>query len=117
MSVDGKPPRPPRARRTTADRLRAALIELCDHRGQVLSHSEKPWASITFAGARHRIDLLFAGEESVEAGENLIAELPDHEFTIPGQLVADAAICEVDQRIGANPRLSVTCELLLLEEG
>ncbi len=114
MSIDLKPPRQPR--RTTADRVHAALMVLGDHRGQVIAHHERPWASITFAGARHRIELLFAGDEAVEAGEALIARLPDHEFAIPGQLVADATVSEVDHRIGASPRLAVTCELLLLEE-
>lgn len=109
--------RPRPVRRTLADRLRAAVMELSQHRGQIITHSETPWASITFAGSRHRIALVFAGDAAVAAGEDFIAELPEHEFSLPGHLVADAAICEVDHRIGANPRLAVTCELLLLEDG
>lgn len=85
--------------------------------GQVLSHHEKAWASITFSGARHTLTLLFAGGTAVEAGEQFIAALPDHEFAIPGYLVADAAITEADHRLHPAPRLAVTCELLLLEEG
>ena len=117
------PPFPPCSRRaapprrSTADRLREALTALGDFRGQVLSHGEKAWASITFSGARHTLALLFAGEEAVEAGERLIAALPEHEFAIPGQLVADAAVTEVEQRLLPAPRLVVHCELLLLEEG
>jgi hypothetical protein len=45
-----------------------------------------------------------------------ITFLPEHEFAIPGQLVADAAVVEVDHRL-TPPRMIVTCELLLLEEG
>ena len=119
MSVETTLPRPRlprRTRRTSADRLRDALLSLCDHQGQLLSHSEKAWASITFAGARHSVSLLFAGEEAVEAGERFIAALPEHEFTIPGQLVADADITEVDHRLLPAPRLVVHCELLLLED-
>ena len=81
------------------------------------SHREKAWASITFAGARHTVTLLFASDEAVAAGEHFIAALPDHEFAIPGQLVADAIVTEVDHRLLPAPRLVVTCELLLLEEG
>lgn len=110
-------PRPAPPRRSTADRLREALIVLGDFRGQVLSHSEKAWASITFAGARHTLVLLFAGEDAVEPGERFIAALPDHEFAIPGRLVADAAVTEVEHRLIPTPRLVVHCELLLLEEG
>lgn len=109
--------RPPAARHRPGDRLRDALVALASHRGQVLAHREKAWASITFAGARHTISLLFAGSESVSAGEAFIAALPDHEFAIPGHLVADAAVIEVEHRLLPAPRLVVECELLLLEEG
>ena len=117
MSGEGKPPRPPRARRSAGDRVRSALLALSEHRGQVVTHSEKAWASITFAGARHSLSLIFAGAEAVEAGERFIANLPEHEFAIPGQLVADAAVIEVEHRIVPDPRLVVQCELLLLDDG
>lgn len=109
--------RPAAARRSPGDRLREALLALGDHRGQVLFHTERAWASITFAGARHILALLFAGEEAVEAGERFIAALPVHEFAIPGQLVADAAITEVEHRLLPHLRLVVQCEVLLLEDG
>ena len=120
MFSDTVPPTIParrRARRTPADRLRAALMDLSQHRGQVVEHRETPWASITFAGSRHTVALVFVGPEAVEAGEAFIADLPEHEFTLPGQLVADATIGEVDHRLTPDPRLAVTCEVLLLEEG
>ena len=116
MSDKAAPLRPPRTRRTAADRLRAALADLHQHRGQVLTHTEKAWASITFAGTRHSLAILFAGEEAVAAGEEFVVALPDHEFAIPGQLVADAGVVEVEHRLTPEPRLIVRCELLLLEE-
>lgn len=109
--------RPAPPRRSTGDRLREALLALGEFRGQVIAHGEKAWASITFSGARHSLALLFAGEEAVEAGERFIAALPDHEFAIPGQLVADATVTEAEHRLLPHPRLAVQCELLLLEEG
>jgi hypothetical protein len=108
---------PRRPRRTLADRVRAALLQLTGGSGTVLGHSEKAWASITFAGTRHELVLEFCGAEAVAAGEELIERLPDHEFTLPGQLVADATIAKVDHRFGAMERLEVTAVLLLLEEG
>ena len=119
VSPDFDPPsrRPALPQRSTADRLREALLALGDFRGQAITHTEKSWASITFSGARHTLALLFAGEEAVEAGERLIAALPDHEFAIPGQLVADAAVTEAEHRLLPTPRLVVQCELLLLEDG
>jgi len=106
-----------RARRTAADRLRDALLTLSDHHAQVVAQSERAWASITFAGARHVFTLIFAGEAAVEAGERFVANLPDHEFSVSGQLVADATVSEIEHRILPSPRLIVTCEVLMLEEG
>jgi hypothetical protein len=117
MSAEGKRLRAPRPRRTTTDRLREALMALGEHRGQVISHSETPWASITFAGTRHRLALVFAGDDAVAAGERFVTELAEHEFALPGQLVADASVTEVEHRLLPSPRLVVQCELLLLEEG
>ena len=105
-----------RIRRTVAERLREALLTLTGERAIVLEHDERAWASITFTGARHRLRLRFEGAEAVEAGEQFIAFLPEHEFTIHGQLVADAAVVEVDHRL-EPPLMDVACELLLLEEG
>ncbi len=119
MSIDPAafPAPPRRARRTMADRLRDAVLALSDWQGSVLVHIEQPWASITFAGSRHRLRIAYAGPEEVEAGEALIADLPEHEFTLPGQLVADAAVIGVEHTMLPEPRLVVECEILLLEEG
>ncbi|MDZ4139073.1 MAG: hypothetical protein U1D66_09380 [Erythrobacter sp.] len=106
-----------RARRTTADRVRSALMALTGGAGTLITHEEKAWASITFSGTRHEVVLEFCGAEDVAHGEELIERLPDHEFTIPEQLVADATITSVDHRFGAMERLEVTAVLLLLEEG
>ena len=93
-----------------------ALAELAEGHGRVLAHNEVAWASVTFSGTRHRLRLAFDGPSAIEAGESFIALLPEHEFAIPGQLVADAAVVEVDHRLAPDPRLTVTAELLLLEE-
>lgn len=107
------PPR--RAARTTAERLREALSALAEGHGTVERQTECAWASITFEGARHTVELAFAGPDAVEAGERFVAALPDHEFAIPGHLVAEATIVEVDHRLIPEPRMAVRCELLLLK--
>lgn len=117
MSVEARRIRPSRVRRTVSDRLREAVIALANHQGQIVDHRETPWASVTFAGARHTLSLLFLGANAVAAGEDFIVALPEHEFTIPGQIVADATISSCDQRMLPSARLAVTCELLLLEDG
>ncbi|MEO6151921.1 MAG: hypothetical protein ABIP24_02080 [Croceibacterium sp.] len=105
-----------RGERGAGARLREALSALAGHFGQILSHNEKSWASITFAGTRHRLVLEFVGEAGIAAGERFIVFLPEHEFTLPGQLVADATVIAVDHALFPEPRLSVTIELLLLDE-
>ena len=110
-------PRPiPRTRGSSA-RLRDALLELAAGEASILSHSEKSWASITFAGTRHRFELAFNGEAAVQAGELFIVFLPEHEFMLPGQLVADAAVTAVDHRLAPEPKMLVSVELLVLDDG
>ena len=91
------------------------LLPIAAGQARIASHRETAWASITFAGTRHRLELLFEGAQAVAAGEDFIAALPEHEFAIPRQLVADATVTEVDHRLDP-PRLAVAVELLLLED-
>ncbi|WP_435417142.1 hypothetical protein WAB17_09615 [Parerythrobacter aurantius] len=109
-------PAPRPARRSTGERLRGAMLALAGGHGEFLLHAETAWASITFAGTRHRLRIAFEGEAAVEAGEDLVAALPEHEFAIPRQLVADATVCGVENTLLPTPRMVVECELLLLED-
>ena len=99
-----------------SEHLREQLLGIGGGNGRVASHAEKAWASLTFSGARHTLCLVFAGPEEVQAGEDIVSVLSEHEFSIPGQLVADAAVTEVTHKLGDAPRMVVTVELLLLEE-
>ena len=105
-----------RPRRNLGDRVREALLALAEAKAQLLTHEERAWASITFTGSRHEVILDFEGSEAIEAGERFIVALPDHEFSIPGQLVADAAINSVNHSTFPDPRMTITLTLLLLED-
>lgn len=96
--------------------LLSAVTELAGGKAELLRHVESPWASVTFAGTRHTIVLAFTGEDAVAAGEAFMTALPDHEFTIPRQLVADAAVVSVEHTMLPQPKLTVEVELLLLED-
>lgn len=109
-ATKGHRPRRPRAP------LLSPLMDLAGGKADLLRHSERAWASVTFSGTRHSITLAFIGEEAVAAGEAFLAALPDHEFTIPRQIVADASIVRVDHDILPQPRLEVEAELLLIED-
>ncbi|MCX7864965.1 MAG: hypothetical protein N2423_08035 [Novosphingobium sp.] len=97
-------------------RVLSAVLELAGPSAEFLHHSERPWASATFSGMRHVIGLRFTGTQAIAAGEKFIAALPDHEFVIPRQLVAEAAVTAVDHAFEPAPTLTVQAELLLLDE-
>ena len=111
------PPSPARRTRpTTAERLLRTVLALAGPHATLLRHRETAWASITFAGSRHTIVLVFSGWEACDDAEHLIAELPDHEFAIPGALVADATVARTDHALLPEPRMELELELLLLNE-
>ena len=96
--------------------LLSALLDLAQGQAELLRHSERSWASVTFSGTRHSVVLAFTGADAVAIGEQVIDALPDHEFTIPGQLVADAAVLRVEHALLPQPRLEVEVEVLMLDE-
>lgn len=105
-----------RTRPSMGDRLREAIAALAGSDARVVAHSESGWASITFTGSRHAFSIVFDGVEGVDRGESFVAALPDHEFTLPRTLVADASITSVEHTMLPEPRLAIGIELLLLDE-
>lgn len=97
-------------------RLLSEVLKLAGPNAELVKHSERPWASVTFSGTRHAITVNFSGPDATSAGEAFVTALPDHEFTIRGQLVADATIASVEQELLPEPRMTVDAELLLLED-
>ena len=93
-----------------------ATLSLAGGHAELLRHSEQPWASATFSGTRHSVLLQFTGDAGAAAAEHLIEVLPEHEFFLPGKLVADAAVTSVEQTVGADARVLVEAELLLLDD-
>ncbi len=106
---------PPR-RLSAGERLLRELRDLAGPWVEVISHDDAPWASITFTGARHTVVLRFSGSEAVSDGERFIATLPDHEFRLRSQLVADASVTRVDHEVLPAPLMEVECTLLLLDQ-
>jgi hypothetical protein len=96
-------------------RLLSELLDLAGPGAQFVRHAETPWSSVTFTGSRHVVVLAFEGLEAVLAGEAYVAALPEHEFTIAGQLVADAVVVAVEHRVLPVPGMTVEAELLMLE--
>lgn len=105
-----------RTRRTPWMQLLSALLDLGHGQAELVRHSERSWASVTFSGTRHSLVLAFTCDDAVAAGEALIEALPDHEFSIPGQLIADAAVVAVHHTAPPQPRLEIELEVLMLDE-
>ena len=111
--IDGA--RRPHVRRPWLQLL-SAVLQLAGGKAELLRHAELPWASVTFSGSRHAITLSFAGDEAIAMGEQFIAALPDHEFALARQIVADASVVAVDHALSPEARMTVEVELLLLED-
>jgi hypothetical protein len=97
-------------------RLLSQVLQLAGPDAEFLRHEERPWSSATFTGSRHTIVLAFEGTAAVARGEAYVVALPDHEFTMSRQIVADAAVVAVKHRLLPIPRLTVQAELLILED-
>jgi hypothetical protein len=109
------PARKARARHPSM-RLLEAVLMLAGKEAELVCHAERPWASATFSGTRHSFTLSFTGADAVAAAEEFIAILPDHEFTLPGRLVADAGVNEVTHKMHPQPSMVVEADVLLLDE-
>ena len=97
--------------------LLGAVLRLAGGHAELLRHSERPWASVTFSGTRHTIALSFTGEAGVVEGEAFIAALGEHEFAIARQVVIEAAVVSVEHTTLPQVKLTVEVVLLLLEDG
>lgn len=61
--------------------------------GSELLHAhEREWASATFSGARHSLDLRIPLAAPDSGAPSVLAALPDHEFDLVGEIVADCVV-------------------------
>lgn len=95
--------------------LRALLARVPDSRDRILLSGIRScdWHSLTLAGERHVIDLNFTGDGAPIIASALTAGLADHEFAIPGIIVADIAPGPVED--DGNGTVSVRIEALTID--
>lgn len=103
-------------RRDAATLVIRALVALGDGLASLEEHRGTAWASATFSGMRHRLTLSFAGDKGVARGEWLAQILAEHEFDLPGHIVADAVVIERHVRREGTPALTLTIEMLTVED-
>lgn len=77
--------------------------------------AQTEWASVTFAGARHRLLVVLSGDGAVGAAADLLAALPELEFDIPGHIVADVALAAEERRDGGD-HAALELEVLTIED-
>lgn len=115
LAAVGDEPVAPRARRPWLQLLSAVLGLAGPHAG-LLRHAERAWASVTFSGTRHTIELQFSGAYGIADAEQFIEALPEHEFDLSRQIVADAQVTAMKQAMLPAPHAVVEIEILLLDD-
>lgn len=83
-------------RLTTATRLARALCHSARDAGcaiAVIDQSERAWSSATFTGATHQLQLSASPGEALDIW---LAGLPEQEWNVPGQLVAECSVAPAD---------------------
>lgn len=95
--------------RDTGARL-ARAIEAAGPAVKVAARDALCWASVTFSGARHRLTLTATDSPELDRWLNA---LPDADFAIPGQLVADI---EVGEMVRAGDKVAVVVEVLTVDD-
>jgi len=78
------------------------------------SLSSRAWASITFAGERHRLALCLPGPGAQAAVDAFLDGLGDREFALRGHVVADIEATGI-QRDGEG-QIRLTLEALTVED-
>jgi len=80
----------------------------------IVTAQSEAWASATFRGARHVIDLLLDGDDAQQRADRLAGEMDGIEFDLPGDLVADIAVTgQADGPAG----VAISIEALTVEDG
>ncbi|HYD13071.1 MAG TPA: hypothetical protein VEC11_09505 [Allosphingosinicella sp.] len=76
--------------------------------------ASRPWASITFAGERHRLTLRLPGPGAQAAVDSFLAGLEEREFALRGHILADIEAAGIERE--ADGQIRLTLEALTVEE-
>ena len=77
--------------------------------------TSRPWASITFAGERHRLALSLPGPGAQAAVDAFLDGLEDREFALRGHILADIEATGMER--DADGQIRLTLEALTVEDG
>ena len=74
---------------------------------------ERPWHSLTFSGVQVCISLVLPGVRHADIAARFADELPEYEFNLRGQLVADIAVLET---VVSESQRRLMIDALLLDD-
>jgi len=96
--------------------LRAIRVKFVnfDARFSLNELTSRSWASVTFSGARHRIDFTLAGAEAGAAADALLGNLAEAEFDLRGHILADLSL--VSENRGEADKVRIALEALTVED-
>jgi hypothetical protein len=96
---------------TLVERRLILAADAAGHRLSIDGAESVPWASATFTGARHRMQLVGALSPSLL---QWLEALPEADLPVRGHLVADLALLSAASK---GDVLRATIEILTVEEG
>lgn len=85
----------------------ALLARLSPARCLMTGGDETPWSSITFSGARHRFDIELQDDSGWIAAKALAGRLPEAEFDLRNDIVADIAVVTLTRQPDRMTRLEI----------
>lgn len=94
--------------------MRASILKLAPCGAVIFEEiRSRPWASVTFAGARHALVLLVSGPGAQAGADAFSAGLDTAEFKLRGHILADIALMS---REPAGDGVRLRIEALTVEE-
>ncbi|MEQ1509563.1 MAG: hypothetical protein ABL909_04075 [Sphingopyxis sp.] len=97
-----------------AHRICQKVLTLIGPAAELIEAQERPWASATFSGARHIIILRIPLADDAASAPAILSSLPDHEFALPGEIVADCTVTMQDKVRKDNGTTMLICTVELL---
>lgn len=80
------------------------------------SLTSRPWASVTFSGARHKLAFSLVGEGAAAAADAFAAGLGEADFALDGHILADVALVG-EERSASGDLVRLSLEALTVEDG
>lgn len=103
-------------RQDPATLLIRALLVRAQGKAELIEARSTAWASITFAGQRHAIEMKWSGENALADAVAFATGLDGHEFNLRGHIVADILVTERAERREGTPQVQMLIEALTLED-